>query len=858
MKSLLLVAVAALAVGAGAETTTYTWDGTSTAYGDKVTVAYDENGQVTELVSSVPSGDKVVFTGETAATFAAGALVTASKTGQLVFSNEVVTAGDVELKGLTAETAITGDDQAFKVGKSYELPITFADFSELYVRVATISYVSSGKVQYLTCSRHFEKREPDMYSVQIQNFNGAWTRCIKLVMMPGESGVVISNAYCVQTGVNGLDQVGRDFDGERLSTDAWNSVALFATRVYIAVDRDARFRRTAFAGKLTAGGKITVSGGAGCVVTGEAIGAKDGATCDFDIAFNNGAFVFQDCGTFTHAGTVSGEDGELVYESSDRETVVTSTSEFAGPLTTVDQVVAHNASLGSLSNVTAVVRWQKYNNVGAEEVMKDEFRGDLRAMMIRNFGSDTITRFQALAKNTSLTYSTGVRFLQQGADIVAKVVSCYDTWHSMQTPTALDPWIWDNPNDPGADPSFRQLTASQYTTVSNLKFTFVHPSEDINWNTDVTILTADSTSKVKYTFRPGANRRMLAVVKSATGMPQVGGSVHVYDRATLAFEYPDIDPEPYDPTYEGLWPGVKSNASSLYAHPGGRIVTNQFRQNSGKGQTAHLDGGEYYFRNPGDTGYSMQRGSFFADCVGNVHYANGAVTDGYSPYLGAMGGSATITVDGATPSVCKNSYALYGSKSDTSPSVRVLNIADVTGDDEVDFTMEGHLFSINYDQVRLTKKGPGTVLFKKSHGLMWGKLVIQEGTVLLGITTSNRYYRTNCQLGTKGVSLEGGALAIQAGVTNDITGPIALMTNSTIKLSVGSKILVKDSSAETWADGARLTITGDPATSAISFGDADGLTAAQLKQIRWNGKRVEFDEDGCLRQYTPGAAIIIR
>lgn len=147
MKSLLLAAVAAVAVGAGAETTTYTWDGTSTAYGDKVTVAYDENGKVTELVSSVPLGDKVVFTGETAATFAAGALVTAAKTGQLVFSNEVVTAGDVELKGLTTETAITGDDQSFKVGKSYELPITFADFSELYIRAATISYLSSGKVQ---------------------------------------------------------------------------------------------------------------------------------------------------------------------------------------------------------------------------------------------------------------------------------------------------------------------------------------------------------------------------------------------------------------------------------------------------------------------------------------------------------------------------------------------------------------------------------------------------------------------------------------------------------------------------------------------------------------------------------------
>ena len=856
MKSLLFAAVAAVSVGASAGTTTYTWDGTSTTYDDKVTVAYDENGKVTELVSSIPLGDKVVFTGETAATFAAGALVTAAKTGQLVFSNEVVTVGDVELKGLTAETTIMGDDQAFKVGKSYELPITFADISELYIRAATISYLSSGKVQYLSCSRHFEKCEPDRYSVQIQNFNGAWTRCIKLVMMPGESGVVISNAYCAETGDYGVNHVGRDFDGPRLSTDKWTG-SFFATKVYIAVDRDARFRRTAFAGKLTAGGKITVSGGAGCVVTGEAIGAKDGATCDFDIAFNNGAFVFQDCGTFTHAGTVTGEDGELVYESSDREAVVTSTSAFEGTLTATDQVVAHNASLASLSNVTAVVRWQKYNDQPVEQKMKDEYRGDLRAMMIRNFGHDTVARFQAVADGTSMSYSTGVRFLQQGADIVAKVVSCYNVWHVDQSPSSLDPWTWDAPNDPGTGPSLRSYDVSKYTTVSNLKFTFAHPSEDVNWNTDVTILTADSTSKVKYTFRPGANRRMLAVVKSATGMPQVGGSVHVYDRATLSLAYPNVSSD-YGPTYEGLWPGVTKEASSLYAHPGGRIVTNALRQNSGKGQTAHIDGGEYYFRNTGDTSYTMQRGSFFNDCVGNVHYANGAVTDGNTPYLGAMGGTATITVDGTTPSVSKNSYALYGSKESSSSAKRVLDIADVTGDDEVDFTMEGHLYSANYDYVRLFKKGAGTVLFKKSLGLMWDKLAIQEGTVLLGITTSNRYYRTNCLLGTKGVSLEGGALAIQAGVTNDITGPIALTTNSTIKLSVGSKILVKDSSAEAWADGARLTITGDPATSAISFGDADGLTAAQLKKIRWNGKRVELDEDGCLKQYIPGAAIIVR
>ena len=844
MKSLLLAVVAAVAVGAGAETTTYTWDGTSTAYGDKVTVAYDGEGKVTKLMSSVPKDDKVVFVGGTAE-FAADAVISLASVGPLVFSNRVVTAGGVTVESAVVDTVIGGEDRGFVMGVSKVLPITFADFDELRIESAVISYMSGSTQVNLDNSRFFYvTREPDRQTMQLQEFNGAWTRCVKIEMTPSDEGVVVTSVYARQTSDEHVNHVGEDFDTAELRYTTMKT-ELFLTKVKIVVDCNPTLRQLHFAGELETGGAVTVSKGANVFATGAALGAQDDATCDLGVNFDNGTFTFLDCGFFTYAGTVTGNTGSLIFGSSDAEPQ-TSDLRFEPNLTTEDQTVLTGVSLASITGMTAVVRWNRYNDVSKEDVMNDEFRGDLRAAVFRNIGNETVVRFQGTSKTFGSVFNSAcIRLKQDGTNVVAKLFGAYYQW--MVYTKAKDPWIWDAVNDKGIARDVTFIRA-----LSNLVFKLARPQEAPTWDTQMTLACADSSTGVSYVFKPGANRRLTAVVTSISGMPQVQGEVHVYDRAIVTLDCPDV-PTDYGPTYKGLWQD-SSSAAKIFVHEGGKMLTNRDRQNSGSGQVIAVDGGTYAFRNStiGDENknYMFKRSPFLVDCIGGVTYMNGAVTDGYMPYLGAMGNSTTIKVGGTTPSVCRNGYGLYSQSTESaSPQTCTMDVEDVTGDDGVDFTMEWGFEWKNYRFPRLAKKGAGTVLLKMKNSVPTYKFWIQEGTVLMGMTDG---------LGTKGVNLDGGALAIQTGLTNSISGSLLLTTNSTIRLAANSKILIDDSSAETWAAGARLTITGDPATSAISFGGKNGLTAAQLKQIRWDGKRVEFDEDGCLKQYIPGEAIIVR
>ena len=853
MKSLLLAVVAAVAVGAGAETTTYTWDGTSTAYGDKVTVAYDGEGKVTKLTASVARDEKVVFVGGTTE-FAADAVISLASVGPLVFSNRVVTAGGVTVESAVVDTVIGGEDRGFIMGVSKVLPITFADFDELRIESAVISYMSGSTQVNLDNSRFFYvTREPDRQTMQLQEFNGAWTRCVKIEMTPSDEGVVVTSVYARQTSDEHVNHVGEDFDTAELRYTTMKT-ELFLTKVKIVVDCNPTLRQLHFAGELEAGGAVTVSKGANVFATGAALGAQDDATCDLGVNFDNGTFTFFDCGFFTYAGTVTGNAGSLIFGSSDAEPQA-SQEVFLDSLTATDQTVVYGASLASLTGVTAVVRWNRYDSYDAgktvqEDVMNDEFRGDLPAAFFRNIGDETVARFQGMSKTWgSLMNSAAVRFRQDGTNIVARAVATYDQWTG--NTKVKDPWLWDAVND-----NCRIRDVERYLiALSNVVLRLDCPKGDINWDTQMTLACADSSTGVSYVFKPGANRRLTAIVTSDNGMPQVKGEVHVYDRAIVTLAGRDFTKDGYTPTYQGLWQGqTGSNAAKIFVHEGGKMLTNQRAQNSGYGQVVTVDGGTYAFRDSSvsdeNRDYKFKRSPFFADCIGGVTYMNGAVTDGYMPYLGAMGNSATIKVGGTTPSVCRNGYGLYSQSTESaSPQTCTMDVEDVTGDDGVDFTMEWNFVWKNYIYPRLAKKGAGTVLLKMKNDLPTYKLWIREGTVLMGMTDG---------LGTKGVTLDGGALAIQAGLTNSISGSLVLSTNSTIRLAANSKILIDDSSAETWTAGARLTITGDPATSAISFGGKNGLTAAQLKQIRWDGKRVEFDEDGCLKQYIPGEAIIVR
>ena len=212
-------AVAALAIAAfsalSAAGTEYVWDGSSVQYGDEVAVTFDGDGKVTKLVATVPDGEEAVFTGG-GAVFAAGAEIELAAPGSVVFSNAVTPEGRLVCTSTRAgELALSGDSD-FKPGSGRLIP------GSRNYRLENVSF-KAGKIFYNASSfvdadAYYEKTSNGRRTLQLQDWNGAWTRCIKIALVETEEGIVVSNLYAKCTSSSGENILGEDFDGE-LSAD---------------------------------------------------------------------------------------------------------------------------------------------------------------------------------------------------------------------------------------------------------------------------------------------------------------------------------------------------------------------------------------------------------------------------------------------------------------------------------------------------------------------------------------------------------------------------------------------------------------------------------------------------------------
>ena len=95
--------------------------------------------------------------------------------------------------------------------------------------------------------------------------------------------------------------------------------------------------------------------------------------------------------------------------------------------------------------------------------------------------------------------------------------------------------------------------------------------------------------------------------------------------------------------------------------------------------------------------------------------------------------------------------------------------------------------------------------------------------------------------------------------SSNATGALTLSGNAAINLE-GGALAFADSSGVSWKAGATLTITDDDKlpTRSLRFGSSEnGLTAARLRQITYNGERVSLDSGGYLR-HRRGLILIVK
>ena len=227
----------------------------------------------------------------------------------------------------------------------------------------------------------------------------------------------------------------------------------------------------------------------------------------------------------------------------------------------------------------------------------------------------------------------------------------------------------------------------------------------------------------------------------------------------------------------------------------------------------------------------------------HITLRNGAMALG-NPLRCGIGGSGgntmTYTSDGTSANVISSGVALVNHRAGTSgsyfpdmdnPNMLVLNTV-------ADLEITGELRDYKdppYYGSSIRKTGAATLTLSGTNDYH-GTLTVEAGTLALG---SNTALPASAPL-----KLAGGT--VTCGSTTNATGALTLSGDAVINLEGGS-LAFADSSGVAWASGATLAITGDDKlpTRSLRFGTTEsGLTAAQLRQITYNGERVSLDSSG--------------
>ena len=226
----------------------------------------------------------------------------------------------------------------------------------------------------------------------------------------------------------------------------------------------------------------------------------------------------------------------------------------------------------------------------------------------------------------------------------------------------------------------------------------------------------------------------------------------------------------------------------------------------------------------------------------------------------------TWTVDGSSSSECNTPLLCASGGWGAGEFTMTWDVADVTGDDGVDFWMNAGMTD-HPDGIAGSVVTPNGGLIHKKTGagtLRWGGqstctglVQVVDGTLLLGATGAlNPGTSSTIRLKAKQpVQLMGGTLAAESFTTN--TAQRLSVSTDTSAIVLGECASLSVDAFDGFADGARLGVTlGEGAT--LHFGTT--LSGAELRRIRVNGNhRAVQDENGdIVDNGLPGVMLLIR
>ena len=787
-----MVAVTAMVLTAPAETLTY--DG--------------EN----RLTSVVLAGETVTISEDV--TIAAGATV--SGYGSLTFSGTTATEGLLTLSADQSQAVLTGPTTLLDT--NFVTVVTGADLDSLVPGFVTMGGQSANG----NGEPYNVLRGPGWLEVQYHNKPQTATKVVKARFEQNGSDVV---GKVLWTGYSNTLRKGADFElfAYTPSTIATPDNPNKAYGIKSITFAKLTALDVAFAGKTTIGGVVSnATAGVRVTMDNTSANQKDGTGAFYIAARSQSRISNPDAFTVT---ALSGSFGDIVVETDG--TVSNPCTNFCYDVLkeTAWTVVATNASLAHVTNITASIAGSSVNNTGGVTGKMYYFSNDGRTLTCQ-FQNSTHRTYSGY--NDYLVKGVQLELRQSGCNIVGRTPAAryFFSETGASNPIGLD-LMQPNCSTTTVATAIDKSGYCLYKTT--LMFDGPLPSV-------ASIAAPNSnlrgTMSVKGTATAPASLR----IDNTYGLP-LYGEADVFANSEMVL-YGNRD----DSTWAGL---ANGNEFNLRVHPGGMLK--QYGKNVfGSKLIVSVDGGELML------GYGRSD-EYCQAYLPQLFLRNGARVTGLSPRVGNLLEECVWKVYGTSPSVCSNNIILIGTKADGAfLSKWVLDVADTDSGDATDFKLCGnvtHYDPETYYRIEVEKRGAGVL----EHGGEWiapTRRIVKDGTWRFAANGNN----ANADM-----SLEGGNLEFAAGTTNAL-GTLTVSLPATLTFGDGARVAFADSAATTWdlPENGTINVIGAYERYSLRFGTSKTL-GAKVRKFRMNGTMpMHQDSDGYIVPGPKGLGICFR
>ena len=800
---------------------------------------YDGEGRVKTVVATPEAGESIVLNGDDMS-FAANAKVSIAARGELVFD-----VGASAVDDLTVDASAPG--RQFSVVSMMSDPVyrdevvevrelNSVDLNDYRLDQMLFNTRASGRVIIAAntpahpCHQVVSNANGRTYlDAQIHNDaldTTKWLKCVKVRLVQDSDGTTVQVLWAKYAD---RAECGDGFDFENPGQVTVNNGSVptsgggdggytidMLRLQRVAIDDDVRcvFRKV-----VALPGDLIVTNGVTAVAQGVQGLFNDGSAVANDINVYGGQISFADRKNMSLAGRVGGRCGHVSFCGDTHvvpESLVYRLAEASDEIKNATwRTALENARLSAMTNAVSRLTNSGLSASDACRYFNYVNDGRTASVDVQNYYATT-----ADAHNPGLVRGSTLELRQNGTSVEIRRSRSYFLSHVEREDFDAGKVSYE---------SYGAQTGDYWLTNVDLYFA----EDPYLGQVDVVLSNANSCESGSLVFGTDAEHVLYDISIAHPDAFPTNGQVHVYgEQSRMSVTHSTQ----VSPTGTG-W------SASVFMHDGSTLECANTYAIGARGPHVELDHGVAKLKGTDST----------------VNYANAFALKGASIDAGiifcgyAYDGVWTIRGDEAsTVSAAEIRVAAASSKAGS----WILDVADVNDSSDADIVINApitrHSNTAAFPDARVVKRGEGTVMLTRALSAEIASVRLESGMLLLGADQC-------CNSANDNIVLAGGALGVGAGV-NATVGQIRLLGDSRVVLESGATLALAAQSPDRWESGI-LSISGPSRPRReVRFGNsASGLTAAQLRRIRYNDQEeLMLDDSGYLRVGKPGIVLFVR